>query len=179
MTCAHFSTVDKHSRAVHMSLKYVNMLTTPAACRLFSRAAHWNVETGLWSIIPTTHPAVKSQVNCSWRRTATRVMARLGLLHWRVITFHGNSKFVWIVKPLNSAALESDNVIMALATQDKQMCVALSKSFTGIHFPWPKKFCHSHSTTRAYSLEMVYEVCYASRRQVLYRPKVTRLLSGF
>lgn len=55
------------------------------------------------------------------RRTATRLMAWLALWLWRIITFRGNLLFIWIEKPINSAALQSDNVIMALATQDKQI----------------------------------------------------------
>lgn len=41
-----------------------------------------------------------------------------------MITFCGNllgGGGLWIEKPINSEALQSDNVIMALATQDKQI----------------------------------------------------------
>lgn len=65
-------------------------------------------------------------------RTETMLMAWLDLWLWDVITLRLVIWcFIWREKPINSTALQSDNVIMALATQDKQIALLLVKAFPG------------------------------------------------
>lgn len=52
-----------------------------------------------------------------------------------MITFCSNFLILCTEKHINSAAMQSDNVIIVVATQDKINCLALGKSFPGIHIP--------------------------------------------
>lgn len=68
-------------------------------------------------------------------RTETILMAWLDLWLWDVITLCLVIWcFIWTERAINSTALQSDNVIMALATQDKQIALLLVKAFTGFTF---------------------------------------------
>lgn len=70
-----------------------------------------------------------------WIRTETMLMARLDLWLWDVITLWLVIWcFIWTERAINSTALQSDNVIMALATQDKQIVLLLVKAFPGFTF---------------------------------------------
>lgn len=51
-----------------------------------------------------------------------------------MITFRGNLLFVWIEKPINRTTLQSDNVIIAVATRDKQIVSLQVKAFLGFTF---------------------------------------------
>lgn len=55
-------------------------------------------------------------------------MAWLVLWLWRTITFCANLLFLWLETPINRTALQSDNVIMDLATQDKQIVLLQVKA---------------------------------------------------
>lgn len=55
------------------------------------------------------------------KKDSNEVTGLAALWRRRMFAFRGNLLLMWLEKPIYSAALQTDNVIMALATQDKQI----------------------------------------------------------
>lgn len=78
--------------------------------------------------------------------------------------------------PINSAALQSDNVIMALATQDKQIVLLSVKALLGFPSLDLESPITLNSSANLFPLEMFYRARSVPRKQVPCCPQVPRCL---
>lgn len=125
---------DSHSSVVQIC-KCNNHWATMSPIFICSHFKCWDVSVIFFNnkFSSENYVNIQKEVCCLQRRTATRLMVWLASWLWRMITFRGNLLFIWIEKP-SRAALQSDNVIMALATQDKQIVLLWVNAFLGFTF---------------------------------------------